>query len=322
MFLYNLLNVSLYYFQMNNVTLLLSTNSLSNDTNEVEDEIQVAGGPFLIFLLCLNTFGLSFYIFILFVMFRDKHFYSAYYRCVIALGFTDISILLSLMSFSLSYIGAMGSNENVTRFIRLLSDRFGDGLGYYPNLMINMLIGLNRFVAIVMFQSYKTIFSKKRTMIYIFVSLLIGCAYSFTFYYLITDFYQSMDGILTLIAVGISFTMYGIALVRSYIRIKSSDATGKNKLVREVKMTIQAVIIGAMLLITEIIYLETSTEEYYNAIFALFYTLYSGLTAPVVNLIFDKRLRKDVRKVLAKVFPFLEEKQVVTTVTTMKTQNF
>lgn len=262
-------------------------------------------------LTCLDVTCLLFYIFILSIMLRDKtNFSSAYYRIVIGIGFSDITVLISVLVFNITYDGFVTNNHQIVFYVRIFSDRIGDGIGYFPNLILNVLIALNRFVAIILFQRYKTIFSKYRTRLYILASFITGCLISGLFYFLFTDIYQTLDGILTFCSIGVSFTAYGIALIHSYIRIKSTDAAGKNKLYREIKMTCQALVFGSMLLIMEVTYLETSTDLDYNPIFSMVYILYAGLN-PVINLCFDKWLRIGVKNTLKNVGKCLNPKNQV-----------
>jgi len=144
-----------------------STTTLETDQNNLHVTV---------LLLCLSLGFLLFYLFVLGVMFADKsHFSSAYYRIVEALGVTDLCILASVFIFELTYDGVLTRNEMVILYMRTVSDRLGDGLGYFPNLFMNVLIACNRFVAIVLFQSYKRMFSRKRTLVYIAVSFLVSC---------------------------------------------------------------------------------------------------------------------------------------------------
>jgi len=157
---------------MNNSTLGIdefienSTEPTSNDENNLQITLS---------LLCLSLIFLLFYLFVLAIMLADKsHFSSSYYRIVEAMGVADLCILASVFLFELTYDGVLTRNEMVILYMRTVSDRFGDGLGYFPNLFLNVLIAGNRFVAIGLFQRYKHLFGHVRTLVYIVVCFIVS----------------------------------------------------------------------------------------------------------------------------------------------------
>uniref|UniRef100_A0A915L2N6 7TM GPCR serpentine receptor class x (Srx) domain-containing protein n=1 Tax=Romanomermis culicivorax TaxID=13658 RepID=A0A915L2N6_ROMCU len=95
--------------------------------------------------------------------------------------------------FNLTYNGLVTTNELTIFYIRLFSDRFGDGFGYFPTLFINVLIAMNRFTAIVLYSKHNKIFTAKTTKIFIVLSLLIGNVVTSTYFIYPAKYYENQD---------------------------------------------------------------------------------------------------------------------------------
>uniref|UniRef100_A0A915IK70 7TM GPCR serpentine receptor class x (Srx) domain-containing protein n=1 Tax=Romanomermis culicivorax TaxID=13658 RepID=A0A915IK70_ROMCU len=113
-------------------------------------------------VLILNSFLIVNYSIVAFVLTKHtKTFAGSYYVITRALAFCDMAILIVCMGYTTSRLGPPDKRPQILNILYY----FDFGLGFFPSQYLNVIIGSNRFVAIVFFDKYKTVFTEYRSRI-------------------------------------------------------------------------------------------------------------------------------------------------------------
>lgn len=260
-------------------------------------------------LIPLNVlYGITVYV----INKKSVLFSSSYFTLIKALAVTDfLEIIYDLHLFVNHWFDVYYLGEVCGKYFRLLALIFA----WYTNILLHFFIGVNRFCAVVYFQKYKELFSKKVSISVIVISNVYGlfCSIPWVYYcgltltskpnynpaeYLLIC-HPSVEYIYYLLDVGVGFAVfttvllsYIAAAIVSVIRLKSFVGS-KSAYVREIKMMGQGVILILILGIVLIVYYVPIQGLRINA--ELVQTFYSSINA-IVYLLFDDKLRKHVNR--------------------------
>lgn len=187
---------------------------------------------------------------------------------------------------------------------------FYNSIGWYGALFSNLSISINRFSAIAFITKYKSIWTTRRVRFIVLFCLIVGLLTELPVILLAPEAYIVEDKLSTAIAgttedkqaittfnliwsigfIIIVMINYIITVCLSVIKRKSF-INKKSKYIRDLKLLIQGIIVGIMLVIAEV--------AYYFPIFGdLSFFITSLLSAglnPVIYFIIDSNLRKRVK---------------------------
>uniref|UniRef100_A0A915KYX2 G_PROTEIN_RECEP_F1_2 domain-containing protein n=1 Tax=Romanomermis culicivorax TaxID=13658 RepID=A0A915KYX2_ROMCU len=117
--------------------------------NNSTENLDTTSGAVVYYILAANVAFLTFYLFFITIFINhSKHLSTSCYIFIKFLCMADICILISLLLVNITYNGIITTDATFLSYMRLSSDLFGDGFGYFPTLFVNILIGFNRFTAI------------------------------------------------------------------------------------------------------------------------------------------------------------------------------
>lgn len=241
------------------------------------------------------------YIMVLYTIFRYREFTNTYYTLVLALGVADMITNIYVVHaficclFGYNYLGIFAD--------RIITFLFAS-TGWYFGIYLNLFISLNRFVAIVFFVRYKQLWTNFRTKIFIFICLVMGLLTASP-YTLLTTIYSvpgkttSFQGSEKLAEIMTTFDfisstgpavifliLYTTSVVFSVVRMRNFVGV-KSKYVREIKMMIQGILIGAMIIIVDIL---SHTPAIGEMSWVLPTVLMTGLN-PIIYIALDSRIR-------------------------------
>lgn len=246
-----------------------------------------------------------FYIVLLSTIIKFKSaFKNSYYSLILALGIADIVTLLYLLhgficcNYGRNYLGIP--------FDKFLT-YFYNSIGWYGGLYLNLTISLNRFTAIAFFSKYKLIWTSRIVKSLVLFCMVFGVITDLPVFLWAPEIYnieekgataivrtgkvkELMDNINLAWSIGliaILITIYSLTVCLSVFK-KKSLTSEKSKFVTDVKLLIQGIFVGIMLIVAEV--------AYYFPIFGdssfLLTSILSAGFNPVIYIALDSKLRK------------------------------
>lgn len=278
----------------------MNTTELDNKHELLISDIILSGILAPIFLLL--------YIFVLFIIVKEwKQFQNPYYSMTVGLGLCQIVMLIRfiytlIISYHQSYI--MG--ETFDSFMATMAW----SVGWHSVLTYQIFICLNRFVAIIFYDKYRYIFTKKLTafvVVFSYVSglitlgpLLIKHKVKYDFdsrmnllvpQDKVTEMFYFLDVVFACLAGSTVLILYATAIFVTKRKLKqfrhSSSTHNRSGFMKEVKMMAQGFMVALTLVCQEVnFYLNLNT-----VVTLTFMLLHSGIT-PLIYLALDDKLKK------------------------------
>lgn len=245
-----------------------------------------------------------YFLVLLVIILYKREFKNPYYSLVLSLGITDIvSLLYILHGFICCLVGGnyFGTSYDIG-FTYLYNS-----CGWYSALFLNLSISINRFSAIAFFSQYKEIWTVKRIRCILLFSFVNGLLIELPVVLLAPEIYnveekvptsigrtaeltQIMDRVNLIFSIGlvaILILIYSVTVCLSVLR-KKKFIGNIGKFIIDIKMLVQAMIVGILLIIAEVAYYFPIFNELSFVIFSILSTGFN----PVIFLALDTKLRK------------------------------
>uniref|UniRef100_A0A915IVD5 G-protein coupled receptors family 1 profile domain-containing protein n=1 Tax=Romanomermis culicivorax TaxID=13658 RepID=A0A915IVD5_ROMCU len=198
----------------------------------------------------INVAGIIFYIIVIFGILKHfTTFGTAYMPFILTVAFQDLVVLLTAILFNFS-----GSDFQSTVVFKAAYVLFY--VCIISELLIHTVIAFNRLIAIVFFQYYKSIFTKKFSLHLIALCFLLTILFTIC-NALMTDYISDVINIVLNIVCWLStILMYAVAGVVSTLRTRKSVIHQNTEFRRELRLFVQAAFVAfvmSLLLISQFI---------------------------------------------------------------------
>lgn len=245
------------------------------------------------------------YIFVLVIIVKEwKQFRNPYYAMAVGLGLCQIVMLIRFIyAFIISYNRRYVFGEQFDSFMATMAW----SVGWHSVLTYQIFICLNRFVAIIFFDKYRSIFSRNLTLVVVVfcyfsglitlgpmlvthkmkydfdsrMNLLVPQDKETELFYFLDVVYACLTGVSVIL-------LYATAIAVTKYKLKHLNvSSNRSGFIKEVKMMAQGFLVALTLICQEVnFYLHWNT-----VVTLTFMLLHSGMT-PLIYLALDNKLRK------------------------------
>lgn len=255
--------------------------------------------------LFLAPIFLFVYLFLLFVLLVErKHFRKPYYYMTIGLGFCHTTMLFR---YVYSFIISLHRGYLFGEFFDGFMAAMAWSVGWHSVLTYQIFIGVNRFVAVVFYEKYKTIFTSNFTLFLVVICyasglfsiapLLVNHRMKYDFVKKYNVFVPDSDSVRSFYCFDLVyacfagctvFILYVVAISVTKYKLKHLNFNlSRTAFIKEVKLMMEGFLVALTLVCQEV----TFYFEFNTVITLTFMLLHSGMT-PFIYLSLDRKLRK------------------------------
>lgn len=276
----------------------------NNNSSTLDLEIFISPSDVILSLFLAPIF-LVFYIFVLTVIILErKHFRKPYYFMTLGLGFCHTTMLFRyIYTFFITFHRGYIFGEHFDCFMAVTAW----SIGWHSVLAYQICIGLNRFIAVVLYERYQRIFTLKFSMILVIICYISGymtvvpllathkMKYDFRTKYNVfvpndhaVKLFYGFDLIYSCFSGVTVFVLYVVAISVTKYKLKHFNFNvSRTAFMKEVKLMMEGFLVCLTLVCQEV----TFYFEFSTVITLTFMLLHSGMT-PFIYLSLDKKLRK------------------------------
>lgn len=260
-----------------------------------------------------------FYCFTFFVYIKySKLFSNPYYELIKGLAVADILQIVQIIYSSMYgiYINPNFVDTEPGQIVDLLLTVVQYS-GTYSAYAFHMSITINRFVAVIFFQRYKQIYTKRNTIILFAFCITLGFVafspdlimkfihfepYVRYWFYSSPHPFQYIDAVFSRITTVTLVALSSFACCVSWFKLKRMAVGNRASYKMEIKMLIQSIFISFMLIVKDFVF--SFGGHFLPVSFSRFLYFASCATNPIVILIMDNSMAKFFKTQIGKILCF------------------